>query len=288
MSNTYYQPTNLADALHIKNENDGLLILAGGTDLVIEMRNSMNDFALMSLSKIKGLRTITENDQTIRVGAMATFTDIAENKVIGTYAKALSLASASVGALQIRNRGTIGGSICNANPAADVVPVLVCLEALVCLAAITADTIHYRRIPIEQFILARHKTSIGSKELVVGVEFKKLNPQAAVSFEKIGRRKALAIARLNGACLIEKSGRTITNMVFSIGAATSSPYRGRTLEQLFIGKGIDDELLKTAGDMVVSQITALTGVRKSSVYKYPVIRKLTAKLIQSAYDEAVE
>ena len=288
MNNKYYQPTDLVTALEIKSQNSPLLVLAGGTDLVVEMRDSAKDISIMSLSKVKELKDISENGHLIKIGAMVTFTEIAESSIIAQYAKAMGIAAASVGSPQIRNRGTIGGSICNANPAADIIPVLVCLEAVVSLLSIEGTIAKHRQLPIEQFILGRHKTALNDNEILIGIEFAKMKPNAAISFEKIGRRKALAIARLNGACLVEKSAGKITKIIFSIGAATSAPYRSENLGDLFINKDLDAKSLKAAGEMVVSQITALTGVRKSSVYKYPVIDKLTAKLIQSAYNEAVE
>ncbi|MHB8072709.1 FAD binding domain-containing protein [Desulfosporosinus fructosivorans] len=128
---------------------------------------------IIDLSKIEELKVIKIQSDEINMGSMVTFTSILNSEVLSKKAKLLCKAAAAVGSPQIRNRGTIGGNICNASAAADAVSSLVCLEAKVDLKSMdTKGAIQSRMIAIEDFVIASGKTLLEKNEILTNIVFK--------------------------------------------------------------------------------------------------------------------
>ncbi|MDF2654830.1 MAG: coxM [Bacillota bacterium] len=284
MSREYFQPTTLEEALQIRRENGGAALLAGGTDLVVAMRHDRGpEGGLIDLSKIFGLKGIHEKAGSIRIGPMTTFTEIAESQLLREAAVILCEAAETVGSPQIRNRGTIGGNLCNASAAADCITPLLCLNAAVELQSLESDGSKFIRIlPLEAFLIDSKKTDIRGDEILTAISFQRPTDEMSFAFQKIGRRNALAIARLNGSCAIRLKGNTVTSLFFALGAATSKPERIKRAEEYVTGRELTDETLSEAGKRAAEYVLEKTGVRASSSYKLPVIERFTASLIRAA------
>ncbi|QOX62162.1 xanthine dehydrogenase family protein subunit M [Anoxybacterium hadale] len=311
MSRTYFQPTALEEALQIRRDNSEASLLAGGTDLVVAMRHDRGPAGdLIDLSKImelKGIHEISDSNHkavgcihettncvhekagSIRIGPMSTFTEIMESQLLREAAGILCEAAETVGSPQIRNRGTIGGNLCNASAAADCIPPLLCLNAAVELLSLGSDGSKCIRIlPLEMFLLDSKKTDIRSDEILTGIFFQRSAGDMGFAFQKIGRRNALAIARLNGSCAIRLNGNTVTSLSFALGAATSKPERIESAEEYLKGRELTDEALTAAGKRAAEYVLEKTGVRASSSYKLPVIERFTASLIRAAAERKTE
>jgi len=288
MVKEYFQPLTLAEALTILNSFAGSAhVLASGTDLLVNLRNGkLKPEVIVDISKIEELKIISQEDEKLSLGSLVTFRELAVYPMIQKLIPVLAWAAKAVGSPQIRNRGTVGGNIANASPAADLVPALVALDGV----AVLAKQGGLRKIPLTELIVAPYKTKLEPGEIITQVEVTVPSHETGMAFRKVGRRNALAISRLNGACLLNLKGEEITAVSLVIGAVTPSPRRFKEVEEYLIGKNISEKLLEEAGAMAKEKVQAITGRRASSQYKLPVVERLTVRLLQAAWkgDKAYE
>lgn len=282
----FFQPDTLIKALQLKRDIVGASVLAGGTDFVAAMQKDRGPAgSIIDLSKVNELKGIEIVGDRIKIGSMTNFTEISDSEILRNGATILCQAGATIGSPQIRNRGTIGGNICNASAAADGMPPLLCLDAEVELQCITIDgTVNSRILPIEDFMIGTNKTAINDNEIMVGITVENLLLDSLSSFEKIGRRNALAIARINGCCILRLNNNIVESIKFALGASTSKPERIRVVEDFLTGQELTMEALHKAGKYAAEYVVKQTGTRSSSVYKLPAIEKFTGSLIMSAVE----
>ena len=185
----YSQPLDLEEALLVlKNSNPK--VIAGGTDVYPSLKSGFCPSEFMDVSRICGFKEISQDEQEVRLGAAATWSDIVNADLPAAF-DALKQAARKVGGIQIQNAGTIAGNICNASPAADGVPPLLALDAKVELCSEDTGT---RVLPLNEFITGVRQTVLKPDELVSAV----LIPQSPISmgsaFEKLGSRRYLVIS----------------------------------------------------------------------------------------------
>lgn len=284
MNRDFFQPDTLIKALQLRRDHEASALLAGGTDFIVAMRADRSpEGSIIDLSKVRELKGIEVVGDSIRIGPMTTFAEISDSKLLRDKADMLCKAAETVGSPQIRNRGTIGGNICNASAAADGLTPLLCLDAAVELQSLSADgTVNFRVLSLEDFIIDSKKTALKGNEILTGIMFKQPLSDVLYSFKKIGRRNALAIARINGCCVIKLNNNQIQSIAFALGASTSKPERIRDAEEFLAGREFNPEALKKAGSLAAEYVFKQTGTRSSSSYKLPVIEKFTAALINAA------
>lgn len=278
----YYCPDTVKDAVSLLGRIGNGKILAGGTDLMVHRRESGEaPAAYLDITHIPRLRTIAMEQDKLWIGAAVTFAEIERSQPVQTCCALLGQAAASVGSPQIRSCGTIGGNIANASPAADSVPALTAL----CATAELEGPDGVRCVPVEDLIIGMGKTIMKPGELLTGVYVPVLQPDARTAFDKIGRRKALAIARINGACVLRMREGIIQEARLCIGAVMNQPRRCTAAEALLQGYRPDDELFRQAGEKVRQMILQYTGMRSSSAYKLPVVVDFTQNLLKKACSE---
>ena len=279
LPNVKYEGTKeLNKALFFLTSNPECKVIAGGTDIIVEMRKSDKPHTLIDITPIRELDYIEEAKDKISIGAITTHAKISSDPIIRKFAKPLSMACSTVGAPGIRNLATIGGNICNASPAADSLAPLTLLDATLTLTSIDRE----RRIPLTEFIKGAYKTDIHPGELLTQIEFNPLPENSFSYFIKLGRRNALAISRLSVATSITITGESITEARISPGAVFRSPQRVKVAEDFLIGKKSSYELFEEAGKLVSKEMIAQTGVRWSTPYKQPVLASLVKRcLVQS-------
>ena len=191
----------------------GLSLLAGGTDLMIAARKGeLKSRFVMDVSRLGELNRIEKADGLLAVGAGATFTEISNSTEVLKSAPVLARAAKSVGSPQIRNVGTIGGNVANASPAADSVPPLVVLRARVHIQSLSSE-----RTPlVDELIVAPYRTSLRPDELIVRFLIEPVPTDYRWSFQRIARRKALAIARANVAALAMSDPRGVVRRLKTV------------------------------------------------------------------------
>lgn len=280
---SFLQPATIAEACFLlAKHGQQAKILAGGTDLLVDMRNGhIKPQVLIDLTSVQELGEIAESEGAISIGSTVTFADLALSKLIQTKLPVLAQAAKVVGSPQIRNRGTIGGNIANASPAADVVPVLVALEGV----AVVAKAGGVKEVPLEELITGPYRTALACDELISGVKVKVPQPGTGMSFAKVGRRNSLAISRLNGVCLLKSEGQIIRQVRLVLGSATPTPARFKKVEEYLVGENASAEVFREAGKIAAEYVQQVTGRRASSAYKLPVVENLTTRLLQEAWEK---
>jgi carbon-monoxide dehydrogenase medium subunit len=199
----YKTPNTIEEAIELLWQAEGKAkIIAGGTDLVIGLRNGDHlPWSIIDITRIEELRKIEEKNGKVSIGAAATHSEIAFSPLMKRYGKVLSDAASEIGSPQIRNLGTIGGNIINASPAADTIPPLMVLNAMGRVVSKEGE----RQVPLDQLFKGPYETNLKPHELLVQITFQKLPSDMRCSFVRLARRDAMAIARMNVAIVLQIS-----------------------------------------------------------------------------------
>ncbi|MEW6623346.1 MAG: xanthine dehydrogenase family protein subunit M [Bacillota bacterium] len=280
----YLRPGSVKEACRLLAQHkEKAKVIAGGTDLMVQLRDEdkkLKDIAyVIDINHLKELKYIKKDGDYLRIGALTTHDEIYKSELINEAVPFLAQAVNTVGSPQIRHRGTIGGSICNASPAADPVPPLVALDAQLKLVSAKGE----REVSLLSIFEKPYVTNLAPDELLVEVYFKGLPENTKTSFIKLGRRKALAIARMNiaAAITLDSEGKVVEARI-APGSVLPKPDRVRTAEELLLGKAPDQKLLEEAGRKVSEEMIKRSGIRWSTEYKKPVIEALTQRVINQA------
>lgn len=275
----YFCPTSIQEACELLSKySTDAKVIAGGTDLMVQIRDEDKRFInikhVIDISHISEMSFIKEEGDTIVMGALTTHDEVYRSQLIKDKVPFLSKAAFSVGSPQIRNRGTIGGNICNASPAADSVPPLIALDAEVKIESIRGA----RVVPLNSIYVKANLTNLAPEEIITEISFKTLPPGNRTAFLKLGRRKALAISRINVAVAakIDDEGK-ISDVRIYPGCIFGIPARVTTAEEVLIGKYPTEELINEAGLKVSEEMINKTGIRWSTEYKKPAVEALVRR-----------
>jgi CO/xanthine dehydrogenase FAD-binding subunit len=278
----YKTPSTIQEAIELLWQAEGKAkIIAGGTDLVIGLRNGdQKPQTLIDISKIAELQKIEERNGTIRIGAAVTHSEIASSSLLKRYGKVLSDAASEIGSPQVRNLGTVGGNIINASPAADTIPPLIVLNATGRVVSKEGD----RQLPLDQFFKGPYETSLKPHELLTQITFQKLPSDIRSSFVRLARRDAMAIARMSVAIVLQIEKNRIGEVRIAIGSVTPTPQRMTEAETFLRGKSPDEESLQKASLKITETMIHQSGIRPSTSYKKPVVEALFIRAMRKALE----
>lgn len=282
--NEYYQPQSLNDALELLAKSDRKLRpLAGGTDVVPEMgKGELNADGLVDLSKIPDIRQISTDGIMIKLGSMVTFSQIDSSPLVRAKALLLAEAAAAVGSPQIRCLGTVGGNIANASPAADTVTAMVTLDAVAKLHSSSGTRI----VLVSELLCGVGKTNILPQEIITDITFRIPPEGSKTGFIKLGRRKALAIARMNLAIIVNLEEERINYARVGLGAVGPNPRRFTALEDFLIGKKPSDSLIEEFAIEANREVTQVLGSRASAAYKCEAVKGLARDLLRTLFSDS--
>lgn len=260
----YARPDDLAEALSLRGR--GAQIIAGGTDFYpVRVGRPLYDrdvACVLDLTALRDLKGISEHGGFHRIGALTSWTTIAEAALPAQF-DGLRAAAREVGGRQIQNRGTIGGNLCNASPAADGVPPLLALGAEVELLS-AAGT---RRLALEDFILGPRKIALRADEILSAILIPKPTGQGVGAFWKLGARKYLVISIVMAAgCLDLVDGRIAAARI-AIGACSPVARRLPKLEAALRGKSRGDSLADLVAPDHIAELAPIDDVRASADYR---------------------
>ena len=269
MGFAFHRPDSLDAAIALaRGHGEAARYLAGGTDLIIPInRRRLAPQHLISLAGL-GLDRIVETESEWVIGAMATHDAVVTHPGFREHLVALTEASAVIGGRQVRNIATVGGNIVNASPAADLVPVLLTLDATVELSG-SAGT---RALPLVRFLVERGRTDRLPDEILTAIRFDKPPAGSATAFLKAGRRKAMEISVICVAAHMVRGGK----VRIAVGAAASRTLRVPQAERLVEQDG--PAAFAAAGRLAAEQVTPIDDVRASARYR----RLLVATLVERA------
>jgi len=256
---------------------EGWRYIAGGTDLVIQLRRGVLEAAyLIDLSRISALRTIETSDTSFRIGALCTHKDLEGHAALVREFPALQAAARVVGGHQIRNVGTVGGNLANASPAADVAVVLLALDAKVHVRGPSGT----REIAIDDLFVSSGKTTLQPAEMIERIEVTRHGDRSRSVFLKVGRRKAMEISVVSAAVSLKfDAGGVCESARIALGAVGPRPLRAKAAEKLLQGEVVDAALVADAAAQARDECTPRSDPRASAAYRTAVVEGLVKRAI---------
>jgi CO/xanthine dehydrogenase FAD-binding subunit len=279
--------TKIEEALNYLDKLKRVQILAGGTDLLVNLHKGSSRLTpfdyLLDISNISELNFITAVHHFIEIGSLITHSSLIHEPLINNNFPILANAAQTIGSTQIRNRGTMGGNIVNASPAADLLPPLIALKAKVELTSQKGK----RVLSLEEFLTGPYQTKLQAYELLTKIKIPLLGEHYYADFQKIGRRKALSIARLSIALVakIDEQGIFRDTRIVP-GSATPYPQSFPQSEEAVNGKSIHTIDLEEISQITGNEMVSITGERWSTPYKKPTIAVLIQRALEKVIQEA--
>jgi CO/xanthine dehydrogenase FAD-binding subunit len=256
----------------------GVAIIAGGTDYYpARAGRPLREAGIervVDLSGIDELRAIAPTQDGYRIGALASWTQIAEAD-LPPWFDGLRAAAREIGGRQIQNRGTIGGNLCNASPAADGVPALLSLDAQVELASRRGS----RRLALADFIFGARKTALAPDEALVAVQIPKPSASAIAGFIKLGSRRYLVISMVMAAAVIEHDAGLVARARIALGACSPVALRLLGLEAALIGRRLDASLGQVPAAAHFDALAPIDDPRASAEYRRHAARVAVSRLL---------
>ncbi|MFY0613351.1 MAG: FAD binding domain-containing protein [Hyphomicrobiaceae bacterium] len=251
-------------------------IVAGGTDFYPGLRDGPVSGSVLDISAIDGLKSIQLDGDVWRLGAGATWSDLITQELPPVF-DALKLAAREIGSVQIQNRATVVGNLCNASPAADGVPALLILNAEVELSSQTGK----RVLPLEEFIKGNRRTACRLDEFVTAILIPTDATRGRSHFTKLGVRKYLIISiAMVASRLVIDSSDCISEAAVSVGACSEVALRLTSLEQALLGHNAVADLRKVIVPEHFDGLQPLTDVRSSRDYRCHAARELVCRSLQ--------
>lgn len=271
----YLRPATLPVALDALRREPAT-ILAGGTDLYPALVGRAPQGAYLDITGLAELRGVTPTSRGLRIGALTTWTELAD-AALPAGLEALQQAARQIGGVQIQNAGTLGGNLCNASPAADGVPALLIADAEVELASAAG----LRRLPLADFILGNRRTARRPDELVAAVIVPDRRAPAAATFLKLGARAYQVISIVMVAALLERGddGR-VAGAAVAVGACAPVARRLPGLEAALIGRPLAGAPLADAvAAHHLAPLAPITDVRAAAAYRTDAARTLIRRAL---------
>jgi len=280
------KPQNLKEALAVLKERGiDIKLLAGGTDLLVEINNNSDRLGnfkyLMDISSIKGLDEIENEKKHLIIGALCTHTQIIESKLIEGNFPILVRGAKTIGSTQIRNRGTIGGNISNGSPAADLITPLLALKSSVILKSKNKK----RELPLQDFITGPYKTDRKEDEILTKIKIPKINSDYQSSSQKVKRRQAVAISRINLAVVTDIKEKRFNDIRIAFGSATPTAIRFLKMEKKLKQTQINELNFDSIVEQTGQEMVEIAGERWSTPYKKPVVGNLLIRALQEIIRE---
>ena len=276
----YFAPTSLDQAVECLKDGD-VTILAGGTDLTpqsqagrLKIKNT-----LMNIRHIPQLSGITLEGKEIRIGALATITEIMTHPLVRQHLPVLVDACDHFASDQIRNAATLGGNICNASPAGDTLIPLLVLDASVELASMPETELYRHSMPLSTFFVGPGKTRRSLCELVTCVRIPLPGENHFARFHKLGTRPALDISTISiGIAGTLKAG-ILSNVRVAFGAVAPTPVRAAQTEKALEGKRLDEATIEKAAEVARDEVKPIDDVRASAWYRKEMIHNVTKRIL---------
>lgn len=280
----YLRPRTIQEACSLALQYKGeAKIIAGGTDLVVEMkRKEVLPKYIIDIKDIPGQDDIIYDEKEgLRIGALATIRSIEVSPVIRRRFGILAQAASKLGTWQVRNRGTIAGNLVTAAPSADTVPALMVLGARIKIMGAGGE----RVVPIENFFTGPLQTVLRPGEILADVQVPNLPPRSGGAYIKHTVRKAMDLAIIGVAALVTMDGNAMSDIRIALGTSAPTVIRARRAEEILKGNEISDDLLEKAGQAALEESSPRDSLRASAAYRSKLIKVLVPRAIKQAVEQ---
>jgi CO/xanthine dehydrogenase FAD-binding subunit len=274
----YFRPKTLDEAV-VQLAMPGIQILSGGTDFYPALGDRVVHEPVMDITGLRELRGISSPDNYFRIGGLTTWSDVIRAPLPRCF-DALKSAAREVGSVQIQNRGTVAGNLCNASPAADGIPPLLALDAEVELASCQGT----RRIPLAQFIVGNRKTQRRPDEILTAVWVPRTIEDARSTFLKLGARRYLVISISMVAAVVDVEDGQVAAARVAVGSCSAVARRLPALERDLLGANAEAGLAALVTLAHLAPLSPIDDVRATAEYR----RDASLTLIRRALSACVE
>lgn len=270
----YFEPATLRDASKLLSQ--GGQVLAGGTDLLVELREQLRRAdRVVNIKKIPGIGELSYDPRGgLRIGALVTAREIELSPIVLEKYASLAQATRELGSIQVRNRATVVGNVCRASPSADTLPPLIADGATITIFGARGE----RAMALEEFFKGPGKTVLAPDELVTQILVPPPSPRTGKIYIKHGRRKAMELATVGVAVSLTAN----VEVKIVLGAVAPTPIRARRAEALLRGKPLTAELIEQAAKAAEEESRPISNVRASAEYRRDMVRVLTQRALQQA------
>jgi carbon-monoxide dehydrogenase medium subunit len=267
----YYAPHTLKEAVdYLHEKGDNTLILNGGTDLIVRIRDChIHPDFVMDIKKIKGMNEITFEEGQVMIGASVNLNELGLHPKIQKDYPYLAQAALSIGSKQVRNRATCIGNICNASPLADTATPLLALDAKVHIYSKQGRKV----VPLTDFFVFVRKTVLEHGDIVTGISFDEQKNLGI--FNKLSRRKEVDLSTVCSTIIKED-----LNYKISFGAVAPTPIRLKETETLLNGKTISKSLIEEACEKAGQEVKPISDLRATAEYRRDMVKLMLRKSLE--------
>lgn len=247
--------------------------------MLVRLKNGeINPSCIIDLKGISQLKFIEYEDSLgLKIGALSPITDIEKNPNVLTHYRALAEAASSIGSVQIRNKGTIGGNLCNASPSADLAPPLIVMDATVRTFGKAGD----RVFRLEDFFLDPGKTTLEGGEILTELQVPKLCSRSGTTYLKFSRRGGMDLGIVGIACLLVANRESFCELArIAMGAVAPKPIRAKEAETFLIGKRINNELIREVARIAAEEARPISDIRATANFRREIIEVLVQRAIR--------
>ena len=280
----YVAATSLDHALAVLAEHDDVRIVAGGTDLLLEVHRGARTGVgtLLDISRLAPLRSITPGDGVLHLGAGVTHHDLLADAEAVAAVLPLAQACAEIGSPALRNRATVAGNIVTASPANDTISALVALGASVRLRSLRGE----RVVPVEQFITGFRTVDLAADEMVVGVDVPTLGPTGRGLYAKVGNRSQQAISVVHAAVVlhVEADGTTVTHARVAMGSVAATVVRLPEVEAQLLRGGLTADSIAAAAELAGLAVNPISDVRATADYRADIVPVVVQRTLTALRD----
>jgi CO/xanthine dehydrogenase FAD-binding subunit len=279
-------PGTLPAVLSLLAEEPGAwLPIAGGTDVMVQYSAGMlRARKLISIWNLPELRSIGVFDDEVQIGAGSTYSDLQKHELIQREFSLLSLAAHWTGGIANQNRGTIGGNIVNASPAADSLPALLVYEAELILVSARGE----HRVPYNSFHMDYRKTRLAPDELIRAICLKRRFSEYHAHARKVGARNAQAISKVCLAGLGRVADGIVEDIRLAMGSVAPVPLRLKETERVIGGKALDARLIEAARSAAAQDIRPIDDIRSTARYRAAVAGNLVVEFLEKLREDKPE
>lgn len=282
---TYESPKSLAQALSLlAAAGEKGRMLAGGTDLLIQMRAGVRKpEQLVDAKDIAELQVLLFSPQDgLRLGAAVPCCRVIEDRAVRQHYPGLVEAAGLIGSIQIQSRCSLGGNLCNGSPAADTTPALIALGA-VCHVAGSKGT---RTVAVEDFVVSPGRTVLQPDELLVEFRIPAPKPHSSDCYQRFIPRNEMDIAVVGVGAAVTLNGNTCTAARISLGAVAPTPLFAKEASAALVGKPLNESTIAAAAALAQQVATPITDMRGTAEYRTHLVGVLTRRVLTTAAERA--
>ena len=279
----YTAPATLDEALRLYADNPKALLLAGGTDLLVQMRAGRKQTGLViDVKKVPELNALEYDTDGLTLGAAVACYRVYGSAVVRQRVPSLAETASIIGGTQIQGRASIGGNLCNAAPSADVVPLLIALGAQCRIASAAGE----RHLPVEQFCVAPGRNALAPGELLISLQIPPAPPQSGAHYLRFIPRNEMDIAVVGAGVQVVLANGSFRSARIALASVAPTPVFAKAAGDSLTGKPVSDESIAAAAELARAAASPITDMRGTAEYRRHLCAVLTRRALEAAVRQA--